>query len=241
MEEESSTFFTKKRVIILISAVVLLAVGAVLLLRGSWPFSDKNNGNNADGFSSDTVPEMKDPPAYNNVYYEINPDKPLLYVSAAENFSGVFNITYSYNTQSSYRTYFVVSSADKFLIKNDSYTTIFDGKRLYTKTPLYTLTEDRDKYTLFDELGIPSLDSLKEMISSEKASVELSEDGMEITVNIAGNDGLTKDEYVVSAENGIVISAKTFFGDEIRRECSFENISVLSEKDFQPDTFTIPD
>ena len=241
MEEESSIFFTRKRVIILISAIVLLAVGAVLLLRGGWPFSDKNNGNNSDGFSSDTVPEMKESPAYNHVYYEINPDNPLLYVRTAENFSGVFNVTDSYNTQSSYRTYFVVSSADKFLIKNDSYTAIFDGKRFYTKTPLYTLTEDRDKLTVYDELGIPSLDSLKEMISSEQASVELSEEGMEITVIIADNDGLTKDEYVVSAENGIVISARTFFGDEVRRECSFESISVLSDKELQAVTFTIPD
>ena len=240
MNEENKGRFSVLRIAIIIAAAVMLAAG-LLLFNDQIPLFHRNDRRDKDDMTDLLDTDIVAENGYQNIYFEVSRDDPFLFIHENDNYSGSFTVTDSYNVSDT-RSFLVTVSGERFVVRNDSYTAIYDGKKLYTKSSMYTMSSIREHYTVFDEIGVPSVEDIKKLANAPGADIKVSGSGEFITVLVPRNDnGITLDEFVISADNGIVTSVKTFSGDRIVRECSFSNISVLSGKDLESDIFVIPD
>ena len=240
MNQSGSTFFTKKNIIILLLAVIMLSAGAFLFIKNGIINSHGKDGNASDGSSDTELPDLAVSAPIKEVYYDESADDPLKYVTERSDFSAVATVSDSYNTTHT-TTYFVTSFEGKFRIENVSSLIIFDGIRLYVETPEYTLVNEAADYDLFTELGTLSLKKLKEKIAHPHSNAALTVNGTDIIVSFYDENKTLTEEYVVTPESGIVIEEKLLSGYDIRKSCSFRNITYLTEKDIQTETFKIPD
>lgn len=241
MSEDKKTLFSKKKIIITAALILLFLVFAGLFAGKIIGYFRSPSISDHDQLNGDGLPYLTGSPEYTVEFYESVSDDPFRYLSESENFSALITVKDSFNTTYT-SVYSVTAYSGKFRIENNSVTVIYDGEVLYKKTPAYFIRENRDDYSLFTELGIPTLDYLGEhMRLTEDETVKLEDDGIYLTVSFFDEDGEMTRQSVISKENGIAVYSKTLFGGAVRREIAINNIKVLTKGDINTDLFNLPD
>lgn len=239
MSGDNGSFTARKRIIMLIAAAILLIAGVFVLYKNLIGENSTDEVRLSDHVSDAAMPEIMASRTFDDVFYDIDQSDPLRYLIEPDHFSATVTVIDAYNTFSSV-TYSVVRFDGKFRIENSSSLVIYDGEKLYKKTPTYTIVEERDDYDLFEELGVPDLSGIREQLK-ENSSAQVDYDGTSFTATFFDKNGRTTKSCVISAENGIIISETLLYNGNIRREISIENVKILTDTDVTPDMFTLPE
>lgn len=239
MSGDNDSFTARKRIIMLIAAAILLIAGFFVLYKNLFGEHSTYEDRPSDYVSDATLPEIMASRTFDDVFYDIDQSDPLRYLIEPYHFSATVSVTDAYNTFSSV-TYSVMRFDGKFRIENSSSVMIYDGEKLYKKTPTYTIVEERENYDLFEELGVSDLNSIREQLN-ENSSAQVDHDGTNFTATFFDENGSITKSCVISDENGIIISETLLYNGNIRREISIENIKILTDTDVTSDMFTLPE
>lgn len=239
MNEDNGSFNSKRRIIILITAAVLLLAGFFVLYKNLFGKHNSDADGSSDYVPGEVLPDIAASGTFEDVFYGIDQNDPLKHLIEFDNFSATVTIADAYNTFSSV-SYSVMRFDGKFRMENSSAVVIYDGEKLYKRTPTYTVVEERENYDMFSELGISDLSGIREELN-ENSSAQVAQDGKNITVSFFDESGSTAKSCVISAESGIVISETTLYNDSVRREVNIGNVKILTADDVTPDMFTLPE
>ena len=239
MNEENKKVLSKKnRLIIIFLSLIMLLAGLFLLVRNILKQKNADPSNDTSAQENTTIPEMNNAAEYGSVGFEVLDNDPLKYITELKNFTATAVVSSTYNSIKDSVTYSVTSYNGKFRIENESKTVIYDGRKLSVKTPVYTTQTEEEKYSLYTELGSISLSDLKNKMNGAENDCTTELNGNDLLVSFTEN-GVVREQFTLSADNGIIVSAQYFSDGQKTGECILKNITLLNENDLKPDIFHI--
>lgn len=144
------------------------------------------------------------------------------------------------NDEYSVEKYTVVKHEKRFNAESDSKTIISDGQKLYISyTEGYIITSAEED-SIYKEIGITSLESIKKLMESSDYESELENNGKTILLKFPQDAAGFMEEYRISVETGIVIEEYSYLNGNIYRSVVTDYFDVLSDLNANDAMFSIP-
>lgn len=237
--ETNNRAVDKKSVALLISGIILLIIGLFIISREIYKL-------NKDGNSISEIKTTENFQIINSSHvlseyaFEIDPADPLSDIPVFSDYS--CSVIISSNNRRNYASvYDILSYGNKFKITGSGRTIIYDGNILYIKSPKYEIKKIVNECSLEDQIGLCTLQSVKNVSKSGVASVSVSADKKYIKID-SYNDELDRYEtYTVSSIDGAVLSCSINKDGVNIKSYSLMAIIPLKSEDIDEDTFRIPE
>ena len=239
MDDREKRSLKKLNIFLLAFAVLLLCIGIILL--ATWIFGGKGIGIRdplLQGFSQEDE-EFHSAKPVTEYRFEVDSLDPLSSIPVFRNIVCTVVVNDSYN-QSTFDAYILTSYDNKFHIKGTDKTVIYDGVTEYISSPVYTIKERRSSVSFEEEIGLITVEMLRERISANKSALTYSDD--EKTVEIDVYSDSTEEHYTLDLLYGAVLNCRiSDHGGKVLKSYFISDISRLNGENVNKAMFTIPD
>ena len=191
-------------------------------------FSSDGRGGDDEEYGSCEISDIETSPQMNVVYekYFENAYDVLMSLSESRIYRRVIRTIYSENNNTFVERATIIHNGDLFRVEYPEKILIYDGEKLYTNEPTYTLVKD-GKFAIYDEVGLTTLSYIQENCSESDVFYKDPDNKKTITVVIRDEAMPLYNEYEVSVENGLVLTERSYFNDQVYRAIVTDKIEII--------------
>ncbi len=247
MTEEKSNQRTRRKVLlfILIPLITVIVLTASLFFAGVIKIplfseevpSDDEYVNETEQFDGDIL--NRNDSEY-TVYTPQENEDPFELITEHSSYKRELRVISISGNEYSVEKYSIIKKGNNFLIESDSKTVICSGEKLYIAYPSDHLVTVSDQDSIYSEIGITSLGSIKSRAEYSLYDAELINNGKTISVKFSEDDRGFSDEYRISVETGIVTEEYSSLNGVVFRSVVTDLFEVFTADDIEDSIFAIP-
>ncbi len=172
------------------------------------------------------------------VYWNKENDEYLSLIDGDSAYIRELRIITAYDENRSSESFTLSADSGKYRAESEAKLIINDGENVYYSSPEVSFVTSAKKFDITDELGITTLELLKQEIRTARYDVQVSDNKKYIRVTVyTYSNGDVSSEYDISVEYGVVMAEYHYMDGEIYRAVVTDSIAPLTSSE---NIFDIP-
>ncbi len=183
--------------------------------------------------ASVTIPDMVSDNGADEkyTYFDLSAEEMFDMMRDNESYRRKLRIISSYENERVVTSYTITVKGKTFKSEGTSEMMIGDGDKLYISSQIGDFTADAVT-DVYSEIGIVSIDNVRNMIDGRKYKLSYGSDQRSIKVILYDESGVPTDEFEISIENGIVTTEYHYNNGVIYRAVVTDSITEYDGDDF---------
>lgn len=233
-DESRKKWFKSPLFLLIIIASVCLAAGILIILKNNiWDLKEKRSENDSS-LTSVSYSEIPDSPDFIPQYYSGSQEEITLSdLTVPEYLSFKVNITESGVST----VHSVVICGDRYRIDGETKTVICDSVKTQVITPLYNIIFENDGFDLFSEIGIVSLDYIRNIMNEYPDDISTESDTEKYYITYVHDQA--KESYEIQKSTGLVVAGMIEGNGLLVRRYVLSDMTSVDPEKYDENYFSI--
>lgn len=205
-------------------------------------FTDNGFGGDNEELGSCEISDIKTSDDASVIYekhYE-NAYDVLMSLTESQIYRRTIRIIHTENSNTYVERATIIHLDDSFSVEYTEKTVIYNGERLYISEPTFSIIKE-GSFSIYDEVGLTPLSYLQENASASDVFYKDLDNTKKITIIIRDETMPIYNEYEVSVENGLVLSERSYYNNDVYRAVVTDKIEIMDHAPPSDEHFVIPE